>query len=226
MIDRVEFDVVDQIFQIRSFNDNDAVRFQQGGKPGDDTVQIGDVSQHVVRMNDIGPVPGSDKVFGDLAPEEFADGPDPTLGLGDPGDVLCGFNAQDRDSRFVIPLQEIPVVAGDFDGQTLGTELSLCSNPVSNGPRVRDHGVGERREVSIFPKQNFRRNGLGDLRERAIGAPGQFEWPAGLGLIQLVFPQQCVGQRRVTEGEDRVQADLATDSTLRVGVVGFAVGCR
>ena len=56
VIDRIEFDMIQQIFEIRSLDNDDAVRLQHRSKPGDDSVEIGDVRQDVIGVDDVGPL--------------------------------------------------------------------------------------------------------------------------------------------------------------------------
>ena len=195
VIDRVELDVVDQFLEIRSFNDHDAVRFEQRLKSRDDSVQIGDVGEDVVGVNDICQFALRRELLRQVATEELADRANPFLGLSDARDVAGRFDAEHRDARLLVPLKQIAIVAGDFDDETARAEVFGVRQPIRDLFGVLDHRVGERRKVRVVAEHHLGRHGFRDLHERAARTPCQFQRPCWFRLIELSFGQQRVGQR-------------------------------
>ena len=70
MVDRVEFALLDQIEQVRAFDDCDAVVFEQARHSSREAVEIRHVSEHVVREKDIGAIALVEELVGQLLREK------------------------------------------------------------------------------------------------------------------------------------------------------------
>ena len=108
-------------------------------------------------------------------------------------------DAEHRDAPPLVELQQIAVVARDFDHQALPVQATGLDQLVSELFRVLEHGVGERREVEIIAEERLRRNGLGDLQQRAGTAEGEVQRVGRLGLFELRLGQQRVSERRLAK---------------------------
>ena len=144
VIDRVELDVIDQLLEVRSFDDDDAVRFQNRLETRDDSVQIGDVGENVVGVNDICPFTVSRELLGEITAEEFADRADPFFGLRHARDVASRFDTENGDARLLVPLEQVAIVAGDFDDEAACVQVFGVGQSIGDPLGVLNHRVRER----------------------------------------------------------------------------------
>ncbi len=202
VIDRVEFDLFDQVLDVRRFDHHDPVVLEQCPKPLHDSVEIGHVCQDIVRMNHVGPLASVSQALGDGCLKELADSRH-TLLLRDPRDVASWFHTQYGNAGPHVVLQQVAVVAGNFHNQTVWSQLPLPDQVRSELARVTQHGVGERREIRIFTKQLLGWYGLGDLDERTVRRRrGRADRRAR--RRQLVGLQERVRQGSAAERQDRL----------------------
>ena len=124
VIDRVEFDVVDQVLDVRRFDHHDPVVLEQRPKSLHHAVEIGHVCQDIVRMNHVGPLASVSQTLGDGCLKKLADGRHALL-LRDPRDVACRFHAQHGNAGLHVVLQQIAVVAGNLHNQAVWPQLPL-----------------------------------------------------------------------------------------------------
>ena len=114
MINRVVLDVPNQLAHIGDFDHRDTIWLEQGRDPGDETVGVGDVCQHVVGMDNVGTTVTRDQTLGEVAAEEVFDRIHPT--------VTCrrnrrrrGVDAEHGNPCRTIVLEEVAIVARYLD---------------------------------------------------------------------------------------------------------------
>src|ERR1039457_4287052 len=185
----VEPEPLDHVPHVGRFDDRDTVRGQHGRHAGQEAVHIQYVREDVVSVNDVSAVALSRKLLPKLAAEELSQGWN-TLGLGDAGDVARGLDAQHGDTQALVVAQQVPVVAGDLDGQVPGAQASLGDDAVDQRARVSKHGVGVGRKIEVVAEELFRRNRVRDLDERTRGAKGEYQWVARIGPFELILGRQ------------------------------------
>ena len=143
VIDGVEFAMVDQRFQIGRFDHRHAIILQQRGDPGDEAVGIGYVGQHVVAMDDIGLDAPGGQLFRIFAGEEgvFGGNADGDRRL---GRAFRRIDAEHGDAVFDIVLQQIAIIAGQFDHQRLRPQLAVGNAGQRMFARMRQQRRAER----------------------------------------------------------------------------------
>ena len=146
--------------------------------------------------------------------EELGERRDAALLDRDLGDVLRGLDAEHGDARLLVVLQEVAVVARDLHGEGIGAEPRARLEAADEVTRVREHRVGERREVEVVAEELLRRHRLRDLDERAVWAEDKVERVALLVCLRGIAHER-VRERRRAEGQHRFE----------VGAVARAAGC-
>ena len=121
VIDRVELPLLDQMQQMRKFERGGSSRFQQQLEAGDEIMQVGHVGEHVVRGHQIGGLAGRRQAARGLGAEKRHLGRDALVPrhLGDVGRRL---DAENADAALFEVLQQIAVIAGDFDDERAAVE--------------------------------------------------------------------------------------------------------
>ena len=94
-------------------------------------------------------------------------------------------------------------------------QTALANEPLGDRRGVLQHRVGERGEVDVVAEELLGRHRLGDLHQRAVRAEDQIERVGRLGLGELLGGEQRVGQRRVAQRQDGLQARLAPQERHR-----------
>src|SRR5690349_20121726 len=113
VIDRVELPLLNQAQQMWNLDREDSLGGQQTFQAGDEVIQVGNVGKHVVRGDEIGASFGCE-LFSERTSEELHHGSN-TGRLCDRCDVLRRLDAEDGNPTRNEVLEEIAVVARDFD---------------------------------------------------------------------------------------------------------------
>ena len=150
------------------------------------------------------------EVFGDFLSEEFHQGFNPFFAR-NLRDVRGGFDAKAGNFRLHEVLQQVAVVAGDFDDEALAVQSELFHVAIARFARVAEHEIGERGEIKILGEQLDRWNEVGDLEHPAGFADSEAERKLRLLLREVGGIEEIVRQRLLAEVED-------------VGGVGAAAG--
>ena len=166
------------------------------------------VAEHQVRRAALGHEPSREG-----EPKEFRPRLD-ALFTRDLGDVRRRLNAQAGHAGTLEVLQEIPVIARDFDNTAARAEGELAEVTLRRLARVAEHRVGKRGEVEIFAEQLDGRDKVGDLQQPAVGADEHAERKARLWLAQVGGPQQVVRERLEAEVEHQFAALRAARAAL------------
>src|SRR5205823_5293698 len=109
-------------------------------------------------------------------------------------DVTGRLDTEHRDTGVPVVLEEIPVVAGDFDDQLVRVQSTFRDEAACHRLRMVQHRIGERREIQIVAKQLLWGDGLRELYERTLPAKRKIELIGGFRTAKLPCCQQRVGQ--------------------------------
>jgi hypothetical protein len=82
-------------------------------------------------------------------------------------------------------LQQISVVAGDFDHKRIGPEPEALGGLIDERFRVLDPAVGIRRVVGVFGESLLRRDQRGNLQQQAVLTQPQVQRISELGQIEF-----------------------------------------
>ena len=104
------------------------VGWSTDGQALDEVVEVGDVGEHVVRHQEVGPQAPAHQIARRVGAEE------PSLGAhsvsdGHFGDVGRRLDAEHRNAEGDEVLQQVPVVARDLDHQVVGTQAGVGRPP-------------------------------------------------------------------------------------------------
>ena len=195
VIDRVELGLFDHVAQVRHLEARDSIILQQNLEPFDEIVDRVDMGGDVVGNHDIGTLTLGGEVARERRTEERLHRRDATLaGAGDR--PLGGIDSQDRNASADEVLQQVTVVARDFDHQTPWIKRLLLQDPGDMLTAVLEEGGRKGRVVGIVTaEEHLRRNRLRHLHEGTVVAEGQLQGKARLRLVQLALVQKGVRQR-------------------------------
>ena len=121
VVDRVELELVDQVAHVRGLDDRDAVVGEDRGDPFDDAVHVGNVGEHVVRVQHRGAPALRPQLPGDGGSEELTQRRDTVL-LRHRRDVAGRVDAEHRDAGLDVVAQEVAVVARDLHREVVRPE--------------------------------------------------------------------------------------------------------
>ncbi len=195
VVDRVELALGDHVAHVRRLEDRHAIVGQQQLEAADEAVEVGNVGEHVVGVHHRGALALGAQTPSHLVAEELGDRRDASLLDGHLRDVHRGLDAQHLHPGALVELQEVAVVAGHLDDERRRAEAALGHHALHEAPRVLEHRVGVRREIDVLAKQPLRRNGVGDLHERALLAERELERKHRVRLRE-----PSLGHQRVREG--------------------------
>ena len=116
MIDGVELVLRHQPFKMRKLQRDDAFRLQQDLHAGDEIVQVRHLGEHIVAHDQVGLLALRHEAARQLDAEELGDAGN-ALGDRDLGDIGGRLDAEHRHAERQEMLQQIAVIAGEFDGQ-------------------------------------------------------------------------------------------------------------
>src|SRR5262249_1041649 len=122
VIDRVELKLADEVAQVWRFDDGNAIRLEHLLDPADKCVRIGNVSEDVVRMDDVGKFATHSEASGKFLVEELDQRRNPLLNS-EVRDVGRRFNAKNLNPARLVELQQISIVAGDLDHPARGAQV-------------------------------------------------------------------------------------------------------
>jgi hypothetical protein len=142
VVNRVELAMVDQVPDIRSFDNRDAAFLQQRSDAVDDTSEVGDVREHIVRVDHIRAVPFRDQLLSERAPEEILTYGDACLSRRRRGPGR-GVNAEYGDTTLDVVLEQVAVVRRDLHHEARGAELTRVRKLECILPAVAKPCIGE-----------------------------------------------------------------------------------
>jgi hypothetical protein len=159
------------------------------------------VGKDVVAEDEVGFFSGGSEFRSEVVAEEFDDCLD-ALFASDCGDVGSRLDAEARDVGFDEVLEEVTVVAGDFDDVAVGVQREIADVTFGCFAEVPDQGVGDRGKIDVFGEKLSGRDEVSDLQEPAGLANGEAQREFGLGLGKVLPAQEIVGEGLDSEIED------------------------
>src|SRR4051812_16016314 len=114
VINGIEFDVLDEVLQVGNFDHGNTVVLQDRADPGDETVRVCDVGEHVVCMHDVGLLSARRKLASELLGKEVDQRRDARF-HGHPGRSIGGIDPEYRDLQLDIVSQQVAVIARELD---------------------------------------------------------------------------------------------------------------
>ena len=202
VVDRVELEPVDEVAEVRHLDADATVCSGEDSQRADESVRIGNVREDVVRDDEVGlSAPGHDPSC-EVHVEELRNRLDAAR-ASDLGDVRCRFDPERRHAGAHEVPEQIAVVARGFDDEARLRERELGDRLLRKGLGVVEEGLRVRREVRVIPEQRLRRDGLGDLDERADRAADDVERKARI-VAAAVRVGERVDERDLAEREHRL----------------------
>ena len=213
VIDRVEFQLGDEIAHIRRLDHGYAVRLEQPLDAARESVGIGNMREDVVGVDDVGELAFRGEPPGKLLVEELNQRRD-ALGLDrELRDVGRGLDAENRDAALLVELQQISIVARDLDHEACRPETAAADQRLDQRARMLDHRIGKRGGIGVVAEQPLGRHRFADLHQRALRTEIELEREAVLRLVQLLGGQQRIGERHPSEVEHLPEVRLTAGST-------------
>ncbi len=205
VVDCVEFAVIDQIANVRELQDRHACRLEHPRNTLDETVGIGDVRQHVIGVQHVCRQALLRESRRQVNGEEIDQCLDANR-LGGPRRRFGRIDAENGDSGGKVVLQQVAVVARQFDHSVARPEAAARDQLLDVGDRVRLESIRNGREIRIIiAEQLGGRDRVVDLHEAAIVAEDQPQRITSLWLVELFGRQQAVCQRARAKVEHDVE---------------------
>ena len=201
VIDGVEFGMFDEIDGIRKFEDDAAFGLEQGFKAGDEVIGVWGMGKDIVAEDEVGFFAGGGEFCGEVVAEEFDQGLDAFFAC-DFGDVGGRLDAEAGNFGFGEVLEQVTVVAGDFDDVAVGVQGELADVALDRFAGMTEKSVGKGGKIEIFGEKLRRRDEVGDLQEPAGLANGEAEGEFGLGLGKVLGTKEVVGKGLQAEVQD------------------------
>src|ERR1700751_3272161 len=129
MIDRIVLVLLHKSAQMRELQRGNSFRLKQNSNAADKIVKIRDLCQDIVANYQVRCLSAGNHLLRGMAPEELDKGGHP-LFLSRLGDVCCGLDAEDGNSFFQKILQQITVVAGQFDRKAPWSKVETLGDHV------------------------------------------------------------------------------------------------
>jgi len=205
----------------RKFEDDATFGLEEGFEAGDEVVGVGGVGKDVVAEDEVGFFAGGGEFCGEIVAEEFDEGVDAFF-TGDFGDVGGRLDAEAGDFGFGKVLEEVTVVAGDFDDVALGVKREFADVALDGFASVTEQSVGKGGKIEVFAEKLGGRDEVSDLQEPAGLADGEAQGKFGLGLGEVLGAEEIVGKGLDSE----IQDELAIGRIAGAAVEGHWEGKR
>ena len=221
VIDRIELVTRHQTDKVRELQGNGPFRLQKTDHARDEIVKVGHLSQDIVTDDEVGFLALRNELVGEPEAEEV-DKRGNALPNRDCRNIRSGFDAERRDTEWQEMLQQVSVVAGQFDNEAGRAETQPVPNRVAIRSGVRNPRRRVRGEVRIFPKYVLRADILPELNEEAAFADKHMEREIGLHCVELLRTQKALAERGHTKIDERMpkcrSAKPAAVSRLKIGL--------
>jgi hypothetical protein len=137
MIDGIELILAYQLEEMRKLHGYHATGLQQDLHPGHKIVQIGHVRENVIADQKIGSPIFLTDLCSAIAPKELNDRWNSFV-LCDRSHIRRGFDPEHFNAAFGEVLQQIAVIAGEFDYKAIGPDAQTITDIRNVPPSVRD----------------------------------------------------------------------------------------
>src|SRR5437660_6428656 len=111
MIHGIELRTVYHVLNVGHLDNRKAITLQQQLKTTNKTVEIGNVSEHVVGMNQVGVLVFARQTRSQLCVKELIDSWNAPLFARDAGNIRGRLDSEDRNPRLFVILEQVSVVA-------------------------------------------------------------------------------------------------------------------
>src|SRR6516164_4461329 len=133
VVNGIEFAMVDEILHVGHLDNRDAVVLQQETNALNETVQIGNVGEDVVADDHVGSLATCRPLPSETLAKKRTERRHTDL-LRRPGRALGRVNAENRDAMFNKVLQQVTVVAGQFNDQAVRVQSTVFDQVKSISP--------------------------------------------------------------------------------------------
>ena len=216
VVNRVELIFRDELEQVRKLERDDAAGLQRDLQAADEIVDVGDVGHDVIAKQQVGGLAVGDKFLRRLHAEKFHDARNLFLLPRDFRDVGGRFDAEHGDALRLEVLEQIAVIAGDFDDLAFGVEAESLDHHVAVAPRMFDPARRETGEIEIVAEDRVGGFKLVELREQAVlGNPDleRIMFFGGVGVLEFHIR---VGHRRHAEIAHDVLERFPAETAFRI----------
>lgn len=166
------------------FEGDDALFFEDDAESSDKIVEVGHVRKDVIAEKNVGLAVLGGELVGCLCAEEFDEGGDPFID-GYICHIASRFDAEDGDLMLFKVLEEIAVVAGDFDHLVLTRELETGAHHLNIFAGVLEPRGRVRGEVGVVGEDSFRFFHFFELNEEAFVTDVGVQIENGLLFVEL-----------------------------------------
>ncbi len=177
--------------------------FQQARDAGDEVVEIGNLRQDVVAGDQIGLQALGGELIGELDAKELRPCGHALLD-GHARNVLGRLDAEHRHPERQEMLQQIAVVARQFDDEAVGPKVQALLDHHAVLAGVLDPRCRVRGEVSVLAENLVRCDVLFQLHQQAAVAHVGVEREKGLQAVEPIGGQEALAQRRHAEVDEIV----------------------
>ena len=201
MVDRVVFEVLDQLRKVGELERRRPVRREELGDAGDEVVDVRHLGQHVVAEDEVCRATFGRQSCAELGAEELRDRRH-AAGHRSLCHVARRLDSQHRDPLRQEVLEEVAVVRGELDDEAVRPEREPLRDLIDVAPGVVDPRVRVRREVRVLREDLLGRGQLGYLREPATLTDADVQRIEGLALLELLRREHGLAQGRLSEVDD------------------------
>jgi len=129
VIDSVKLIFCHQPHQVGELEGDDALGFEQDLHPFDEVIEVGDLGEDIVPQEQVRHATLGRQFVSSVLPKELDDGED-ALPHGDLGYIRRRLDAQARDAPGHEVLEQVSVVAGEFDHMVVWAEVETFDHPL------------------------------------------------------------------------------------------------
>ena len=133
------------------------------------------------------------------------------------GDIRCRLDPQHAHAGRDEMLQQVAVVAGDFDDQVIFRQFETLAHRLGVATRMFHPGIGVRRKIRVFAEKFRRRRELFQLHQKAGVANARMQRKKRLHGVQIGPLDMCLTQRRHSEIDERRQFGRAAEPAANRG---------
>ena len=200
-----------RLVQVRELDGNHPTRAEQDLEARDEIIEVGDLGQHVIAEDQVGPAALRHQLPGSLSTEELHERRDPLL-LGDFRHVRRRLDAEAGDAALHEVLQQIAVVACHLDHAARRGEPEVSDHLLRVATAVVEPGIGEGGEVGVVGEDLLPTHILLELDQKAALADPRMERVERLHGVHLVRRNKALAQWRHPEIHHRVAQAGATEA--------------
>jgi hypothetical protein len=203
VVNRVKLIAFHQPQQMGKLNGNCSRGLQQEFQAANEVDQVRHMSEDIVRDDQVGLLAFRLQFRGGVLPKKLRDCRNsfPHSRL---CDILRRLHTQDRNIFFLEVLQQITVVAGDFDDQAPRVQSEPGGGGIGIPGGMSQPRFGKRRKIGVITKDCFWKYKLLHLHKEASAAHPRVQRKERLHFVQLLSTKEGVRKRGHPEVCERV----------------------